>query len=211
MITLALLGCAAPLGPAPGVATADGCVLAVHVARDEEVPETTASELLAALVAAGPTLDLRLVPDAGTARTFDLGDPLAGDAPDALADAVTAIATPVRDGVELVVVPTLAAPHTVAARTLGTLRGVALSPWAPALPAGLDDLPPWTPSVFAAAAELHGRPDAGRVLAHELGHALGLAHDPRPDNLMYGGGDGAALDAVQRHTVRTTACPELPA
>lgn len=208
---LLALGCAAPAPvPVGALDVAGACAVEVRPRVDRRVDPRHAEALLTAARTALPALALRW--DVGApGAPLDLGDPLAGDDLGPLEAWLAAEAQPPRAGVELLIVPALARPDTLAARTLGTLRGLALSPWAPAA-----DRPTltlrgaYTPTVLLSVAELHGRPDAGRVVAHEIGHALGLAHDPHPENLMSAGSAGTTLDAAQRDRVFSTACPELP-
>lgn len=64
-------------------------------------------------------------------------------------------------------------PEAVAGDALAVPLAALATPWAPSVILGLDELLRLDPPVRAA------------VLAHELGHALGLPHLPSPGNLMH--------------------------
>ena len=98
--------------------------------------------------------------------------------------------------VDLVVVPEIVGPGSPVARVADDLAGFTVAPglvaelaqeqpdFATKVAARLG--PGLTPTVFVSSAVL-GRvdsADARWVVTHELGHALGLAHDDGPDNLM---------------------------
>lgn len=101
--------------------------------------------------------------------------------------------------VDLVVVPRIASARSPVGRVAADLAGFTVAPRLvaelghdqPDLAERLSDLlgPGLVPTAFVAADVLARLPpeEAQWVVAHEIGHALGLAHDPEPGNLMAGG------------------------
>lgn len=125
----------------------------------------------------------------GPPRAVRLGDPLGGDDLRPLREFLVAEALPARDTVMVVVTPALAGARSRAARTTGSLLGLAVGPEAAEagpLLSRLDLDPTFTPVVFLSWEGLSALPpeEAGLVAAHELGHVFGLPHVADPQNRM---------------------------
>ncbi|HHO50363.1 MAG TPA: matrixin family metalloprotease [Deltaproteobacteria bacterium] len=130
----------------------------------------------------------------GWRRTPDT-PPLAGspgaDIDALLAPLAHAVQRPAEPWIELVFVSELATPTSPASHWFSPLTGLAVSP---ALPHGDDPVAQAlgaladgaTPTVFLALGAADRLPDerARFVLAHEVGHALGLVHHREAGNLM---------------------------
>lgn len=206
MILLAgLLGCGTPAS-VPAVAplgvwdaAAGACVVPVRTFVDTTLAPADATAMVAALAAWGAPLGLRMQAS-GEVRAGVYGDPLDGAGLDRLPKG--------GGGLQLVLVPDLAAPDTVAARSLGTLQALALTPLAAELPIP-KGLPP---TILASRRTLHGHPDAGEVLGHELAHLLGEAHLTDPRSLMDPGRDAEThpVSAAMAERLRRAACPDAP-
>ena len=108
--------------------------------------------------------------------------------------------------IRIVVLQAIAPPNSPVTRATGGLRGLALSPAISS--AGLHfDLRSVLGASHAPVVLLAPRGDSvadARVLAHEIGHALGLDHRHHPHNLMTQHDHGCApvIDAEQAATMR---------
>lgn len=102
-----------------------------------------------------------------------------------LREVVAEVATPRRDDeVVLVVVSDLLAPGSAAAHVLTEVRGLGFAPGPESAEVlGFEE---FSPVALVAWSEVGRYPEGGRaaMVAHEVGHALGLAHVPDADNLM---------------------------
>ncbi len=202
-----LFGCggAAPPAPTPASvvplgawhAAAGACVVPVRTFVDATLAPADATAMVAALAAWAAPIGLRMEPsqEVGVGA---YGDPLDGAGLDRLPLGGV--------GLQLVLVPDLAAPDTVAARTLGTLQALALTPLAADLP-----IPPGLPpTILASRRTLHGHPDAGEVLGHELAHLLGEGHATDARSLMDPGRDAEPhpVSLAMAARLRRAACPD---
>ncbi|MEQ1501802.1 MAG: hypothetical protein ABMB14_06205 [Myxococcota bacterium] len=187
--------------PCPDVEVAAvGRAVRVHLWLDPAASAPIAAASTAAAARFWAIADVTWV-SAGTTRgpvgVVLGGDVTAGDDLEAVIAPLRAwFATRYASGadVDLVLVPEIAGPRSPAVRAAGgDIAGFTVSPALidaadPALGAAVSEAlgRSATPTVFVATDVLAALgPDRARwVVAHELGHALGLVHDPQPGNLM---------------------------
>lgn len=189
-----------------GTGETTGVKLEIRVST--RVPDAGARRVVRALGDEARRLDLALT--VANTDTLESGDPLASTDLAPLSALVDTLATPANDGVLLVLLPAVAGRSTAAARTLGQLAGLALSPEAlriDAEAAALDlSLPrDFTAIVLLSWEELSAMPPntAACVALHEIGHARGLPHVSAPTNLMAPDRvDLVTLTPEQRETFR---------
>ncbi|MEQ1568871.1 MAG: hypothetical protein ABMA64_24750 [Myxococcota bacterium] len=182
--------CGGGVAQVPGSAT-----VWVHVSRDADPDSALAATQAAASWWAGAGLDLSA---AGTDRiTLPEvlgGDVTRGDGIERVLDPLAGwFAAPHPHGdVDLVLVRDIAGPRSPVSRDIGDLvagftvsPALAEDPLSAAILARLGPRP--HPTIFVSTDALSALgPDRARwVVAHELGHALGLPHDPEPGNLMF--------------------------
>lgn len=197
-------------GSAPPTTTSTRREVAVRVAVGPGVPEEHAVAWLAGAAAVwagyGVSLDARAPVDRVDVDTLlpatpaELERAVTGES-DPEGAAVRALLEPARSllahrhepdiDVDVILLRRLSPPDGVVRRMIAGLDGLTLAPLH--LPdddprRGLVDavgLATWTPTVFVGVDDVrHGGPPVPQVVAHELGHALGLPHVGDRSNLM---------------------------
>lgn len=199
--------------PAPPPAAVEGEVT-LHLWLERGVPEARADDVGRVAAAWWARQGLRLVPagvermDAGPALGGDavaLEAQVAGLPPEQaeavvldaalgpLRDWMRTHAVPARHRVDVVIVGELVPPDSPMARVASDVAGLTLAPglladdaFGARVSAHLGLPEAFTPTVLLSDRVLARLPadQAAWVLPHELGHALGLPHEPSPGNLM---------------------------
>ncbi|MCB9679346.1 MAG: hypothetical protein H6737_29850 [Alphaproteobacteria bacterium] len=195
-----LVACAAAPGPIPDAlpacdalpALAEPRALEVRLWRGDGVTDAEVARAYGLLAGRVHRWGLELAP---VGRVGRVEGSLLGAHPESGQDELAGLrgfldahARPAQTAVHLVVVREIVDPRSRLARTVA-LQGLGLHPEALGSPEGqviregLGEAP-FTPFLLVDADALDS-PDAARsLLAHELGHALGLAHDGTPGNAM---------------------------
>lgn len=222
-VALVLAGCAvapvAPRGPALAACAAAAPVdldltLAVRLVVGPDITPEAARNLLADGAAALSPWGVRLVVVDEVATDVAAAIGGAGDPLDPAHALITRFGAPgvEPDAVVVAVVPHVIDPTSPEARG-HTLNGLTFAPTAEPLASSIQAQlglrAPFAPLIVLGKRELDALdpPVAGAIVAHELGHALGLVHTGTPETLMNPAlpSCGGALSPAEQSTLRAAA------